>query len=152
MSSNLLTATRLATLRQCARKHYLRYELGLSRIRTADALRLGSAFHRGLELHNKGTDAAVAVMNVAAGYTAVPEWADPFKWDVERVTVEKLLSGHFWRYENDDVEIVEAERSFDMPLVNPDTGAKGRTFRQPCVRPHDRPDRLRRLVDPLNKY
>ena len=123
-----LTATRLATLRQCPRKHYFRFELGLSRIRTSDALRLGAAFHRGLELHNSGVEPAEAIDEATAGYAGVPEWADGFAWQVERETVRSLLAGYFWRYENDDIEILEVERTFEVPLVNPRSGRPSRTF------------------------
>ncbi len=123
-----LTATRLATLRACPRQHYYRYELGLSRIKDAAALRLGSAFHAGLEARNKGASAEDAIAQATAGYARIPEWSDPVEWAVERETVEALLAGHFWRYEKDDIEIIASEIVFDLPLVNPDSGAKSRTF------------------------
>lgn len=123
-----LTATRLATLRRCPRQHYYRYQLGLSRIRTSDALRLGAAFHRGLELHHAGVEEGEAIDQAAAGYAHVPDWADPLAWRVECEVVRQLLAGHFWRYGDDDIEILEVERTFEMPLVNPETGASSRTF------------------------
>lgn len=125
---SLLTSTRLSTLRRCPRQHYYRYELGLSRIRSADALRLGAAFHKGLELHNKGLDAELAIAQATAGYDRVPDWAEPLDWLVECETLRALLAGHFWRYSSDDLKIVEAEKVFEMPLVNPETGARSRTF------------------------
>ncbi len=124
----LLTATRLATLRRCPRQHYYRFELGLSRIRSSDALRLGAAFHRGLELHNVGMPAAEALSQAAASYDAVPEWADTFEWQVERETVQQLLTGHFWRYGSDDVQVLAVEQGFELPLVNPHTGRPSRAF------------------------
>ena len=123
-----LTATRLATLRRCPRQHYFRYELGLSRIRTGDALRLGGAFHRGLEQHNNGLDDELAIAEAIAGYANLPQWADPFDWQVECETVRHLLAGHLWRYGSDDLRIVEVERSFELPLVTPESGASSRTF------------------------
>ena len=126
-----LTATRLATLRRCPRQHYFRYELGLSRIRTGDALRLGSAFHRGLERHNQGLDDELSIADAVSGYANVPQWADPVDWEVEYETVRHLLAGHFWRYprnSENDLRIVEVERSFELPLINPETGASSRTF------------------------
>jgi len=125
---DLLTSTRLATLRRCPKQHYYRYELGLSRVRTSDALRLGAAFHRGLELHNRGVDPATAITEAVAGYQQVPEWADSFEWAVEREVVQELLAGHFWRYENDDIQVVAVERIFRRPLVNPFTGRWSRAF------------------------
>jgi len=127
-SRDVLTSTRLATLRRCSKQHYFRYELGLSRIRTSDALRLGAAFHRGLELRNKGFDPAAAMDGAVAGYEIVPEWADTFDWKVECEVVRQLLAAYFWRYENDDVEIIEVERTFELPLVNPSTGRTSRAF------------------------
>jgi len=38
-----LTATATSSLRRCPRQHYLRFELGLSRIRKATPLRFGGA-------------------------------------------------------------------------------------------------------------
>lgn len=123
-----LTASRLGTLRRCPREEYYRYEIGLERVREAPPLRLGGAFHRGLELHNRGTSEADALADAMAGYEAVPTWADEFAWGVEAETVRNLLAGHFWRYSEGDVQILEAERSFELPLVNPDTGKASRSF------------------------
>jgi len=61
MSSDLLTATRLSTLRRCPRQHCLRYEVGLSRIRQAAPLRFGSGFHHGRELFNASASADEAI-------------------------------------------------------------------------------------------
>lgn len=128
MNLELLTSTRLATQRRCPKKHHLRYELGLSRIRTAQPLRLGAAFHRGLELRGIGACADEAISQAVAGYEDVPDWADSYDWQVECETVKNLLAGYFWRYENDDIQIVEVERTFEMPLINPHTGRASRTF------------------------
>ena len=70
-----LTSTRLTTLRKCRRLHFLRYELGFSRIRTATPLRFGSGFHVGLETHNRGaTDQTV--FECALAETKLPERPD----------------------------------------------------------------------------
>ena len=124
-----LTSTRLAALRKCLRMHYWRYELGLARIRTATPLRLGAAFHRGLELHNAGLSQELAVETATQDYAACPQWDDPTDWAVERETLESLLAGHFWRYQEDDLAFESVELTFEVPLVNPDTGAVSRTFR-----------------------
>jgi hypothetical protein len=127
-TNRLLTATRMSTLRACPRRHYLRYELGLARVRQDAPLRLGAAFHCGLESRNRGMDAPAAMAEARAGYDIVPDWADPTDWAVERETLAQLLAGHFWRYENDNLEILAAERTFELPLSNPDTGKSSRAF------------------------
>ena len=126
---DLLTSTRLTTSRRCPRQYYYRYELGLSRIRTSDPLRLGAAFHRGLELRNKGTDTREAVEGAIAGYVNIPDWAEPYEWQVECETVCLLLAGYSWRYGNDDVKVIASEQTFEMPLLNPETKRYSRTFR-----------------------
>jgi len=127
--SGLLTSTRLAALRKCPRLHYWRFELGLSRIRRATPLRLGGAFHYGLELFNGGASADEAIAEATAHYAVCPDWADPTDWAVEYETLKALLSGHFWRYQQDNLEFVAVEQSFEIPLINPDTSAASRTFR-----------------------
>jgi RecB family exonuclease len=127
-SRSQLTTTRLAAYRRCPRQHLYRYELGLSRIREQAPLRLGAAFHSGLESHNRGADAETAIQRATADYEVLPDWADPLEWIIERETIHQLLAGHFWRYSQDDLVFVEVERAFDIPLVNPGTGATSRTF------------------------
>jgi len=125
---NRLTATRLGSLRRCPRQHYYRYELGLSRIRDAAALRFGAAYHVGLELFNSGKSADEAIATATAGYATCPAWAEPAEWAVECEKIRQLLAGYFWRYENDYIEILSAEQVFESSLVNPVTGSASRTF------------------------
>lgn len=129
MSRSLLTSTRLSSLRRCPRQHYLRYEVGLSKVREATPLRFGRGFHYGLELYNARISSDMAVDCVTADYRTCPNWADPTDWAVEGETLQTLLLGHFWRYQDDDIEFVAAEQSFEIPLVNPRTGRTSRTFR-----------------------
>ncbi|MFB3894493.1 MAG: PD-(D/E)XK nuclease family protein [Phycisphaerae bacterium] len=125
-----LTSSRLSALRRCLRLHFYRYELGLSRIRTATPLRFGSAFHKGLELRSGifGSDTGTILGSIAADYQTCPQWADPTDWAVERETLVALLSGHFWRYGQDNLQFVAVEAAFEIPLVNPDTGGVSRKF------------------------
>lgn len=109
--------------------HYLRYELGLARERVGDALRFGSAFHRGLEARNNGRHIDDAVAVATDGYDTIPTWADPIQWQQERAQVAALLRYYDWRYSLDDAPVIAAERVFDLPLVNPLTGRRSRTFR-----------------------
>jgi hypothetical protein len=137
-----LTSTRLAALRKCLRLHYWRYELGLARIRTATPLRFGGVFHKAMELRHGlfGQDVDTILGSALADYDAVPAWADPTEWAVERETLEALLAGHFWRYQQEpasangappagNMEFVAVELAFELPLANPATGAVSRTFR-----------------------
>lgn len=127
-SQSRLTATRLTTLRTCPRRHYCRYELGLARVRQATPLRFGSAYHHGMERRNGGASAVDVLTEARAGYATCPDWADPIDWAVECETLAQLLAGHFWRYENDNLQFVAVEQQFELPLTNPDTGKSSRAF------------------------
>lgn len=89
---------------------------------------MGSAFHAGMESFNRDKDEAMATHIATKGYVTPPLWADPGEWEVERRQIEVLLAGHFWRYENDDFEFVAVERSFRIPIINPETGRKSELF------------------------
>ena len=123
-----LTSTSLSSLRRCPRLYFYRYQLGLSRVRSATPLRFGSAMHKGNELRNLGADQDAAIAGATVDYAACPDWADPVEWAVECESLKALLAGHFWRYSQDNVQFLAVEQSFEMPLVNPDTGAASRSF------------------------
>jgi RecB family exonuclease len=108
--SQVLTHSRLACFRACPRRHYLRYELGLRPGDTGFALRVGSAFHRALDAAGKGQDHEAAI---ADGLD------DPF----DLALVAAMFDGHQRRWADERLEVVASELPFDLPLVNPATGA-----------------------------
>ena len=109
-SSQLLTHSRLACFRACPRRHYLRYELGLRPEDTGFVLRVGSGFHRALEALDKGEDPELAI---AEGLD------DPF----DLALVAAMFDGHRRRWGESGLVPVASELAFDLPLVNPATGA-----------------------------
>lgn len=139
--SNLLTHSRMSCFKQCPRKHYYRYEIGLRKSDDAKPLRMGSAVHLGLDMRAQGFSIDETVDTAVAGYAEVPAWAahdeqKVHEWLVERATVDSLLRGYFWYWENAQIppelhvaEIVESEKSFDLPIRNPETGAASTVFR-----------------------
>lgn len=135
IASQLLTHSRMACAKACLRKHHYMYELGIRPARESDALTIGRAVHAGLEAFAAGPkedfDAAVLnAMKVAtSGYDVVPEYVtDLYEWTIQRVTVERLVHAYLLRHRDDQLEVVAAECEFNLPLVNPDTGAISRTF------------------------
>jgi hypothetical protein len=127
-----LTHSRMSCAKTCLRQHYYRYELGLRRVRDAKPLRMGRAVHLGIALWASGTPNDDAILAATADYESMPPWAataeQEHDWLTEREIVAALLAGYFWYYKNDPFEVVEVEAKFEMPLVNPDTGAASRTF------------------------
>lgn len=128
----LLTHSRRVCASTCLRKHFYRYEVGLVPLKESDALRFGSLYHRALELSDLGTsDEEVA-----------RETREKAKSAYEAEAVLRLWMGHRWYWQNDAFEVVETEKGFEIPIVNPATG--GRT---PLWRNAGKRDRIVRLSD-----
>ena len=123
-----LTSSSRSAAARCPRLYFYRYGMGLARTRSATPLRFGSGFHHGLELAASGMSSDLAIQAATADYATCPDWADPTDWAVECETLKALLAGHFWRYGQDNLEFVAVETTFEIPLVNPDTGAVSRSF------------------------
>lgn len=127
MSKELLTHSRMATFKECRRKHYYQYELGMRRIDDAKALRMGSAFHAGIErLHKLGDSEACHAVYEA--YARCPEQIDLHDWDMERETILRLVLAYDWRWSTTPLEYVVTEGAFQIPLLNPVTGAPSKHF------------------------
>ncbi len=133
LGSSILTNSRLRCARECPRKHQFRYEIGLRPSRVGSALRLGSAVHVGLEALALGRTMDEAAAAATSSYELLPEWCKGAEqvedWMVERETVAAMIAGHSWRWGGDGIEHVCAEQAFDMPIVNPETGASTPTWR-----------------------
>lgn len=137
---DILTHSRRQTFKTCQRRHFIKYELGIRRReQTSEALRIGSAFHNGLDARRRGKSADEAVAVAMMAYQEYPSWCTTRElereWFVEAVQVKSLLEG-YWNYWDGDgipadvkvVEVIESEQQFRLPIINPDTGACGRVF------------------------
>ncbi len=125
----LLTHSRQDTFKSCRKKHQFSYEIGLRPVEDARALRMGSAYHDGLESLGSGASIEHACSRIYAAYArGGPEWMTPYEWDIERETLLRLLCAYEWRWIESGVTNIEAEFSFKMPLVNPATGRTTPSF------------------------
>jgi len=106
----LLTHSRLACFRSCPRKHFLRYECGLRPAETSTALRVGQAFHRALESQYRNGDVAIAMAECLT---------DPY----DMAIVAAMFRGHERQWKDQQLKAVAVELPFEIPLVNPQTGA-----------------------------
>lgn len=82
--------------------------MGLRPETDAAPLRMGTAFHRGVERRD-------------------PETAYKLTDDLEAAIIATMLTGYVWLYGNEEPD-VETEMPFEIPLVNPDTNTASRTF------------------------
>ncbi len=118
----LLTHSRQDTFKTCRRKHYFAYQLGLRRIDDARALRMGSAFHDGLEALGNGEGTDGACVAARRRYLNCPQQFDAYEWAIEAETIVRLVCAYDWRWSANPVEQIATEMCFELPLTNPATG------------------------------
>lgn len=109
-SKELLTASRMNTMLRCNRQHHWRYEIGLRRSKSADALRFGTAWHTAMEHYAKGAsiDDAFAVALATGGVELDA---------VQAAMLSAMLAGYYRCYAGDDlVAKCHPEIVFDMPI------------------------------------
>lgn len=118
----VLTNSELRTWRLCARRHQFQYRLRRRPRRVAEALSFGTLWHLGLE----HWWAATGDGRLAAGLAAMrAESHDPYAL----ATCEVMLAAYTALYGEQTLETVCVEQSFEVPLVNPETGQASRTYR-----------------------
>lgn len=120
MNLPLLTASRMKSYRACPRQHYHAYVQGIRPVRDAEALSFGTAVHEALAAWwSTGPSGAFEL-----ALQHLPESMEPFA----RARAVAMLMGYdaFWRAEG--FEALEIEKEFTLPLINPETGAKSRTW------------------------
>jgi len=139
VSLPILTSSRMTAFKTCPRLHFFRYEVGLRPIKTPEALRIGTAFHLGLDARASGKSVDDATAAAIAGYANVPRWANTpetvREWQAESAVVYALLNAYFWYWERNEVaaslrpvRVVATEQVFSLPLRKPD-GKRSRLWR-----------------------
>lgn len=119
--TELVTHSRLQSFKVCRRQHWYAYEHRVRRTIDGRALRMGSAFHAGLEwLARADLDQACAA--VWDEYRSSPNSFDQREWEIECETVVRSLCCYAWYWADSKLEHIEVERQFELPLLNPETG------------------------------
>ena len=89
--NNVLTASRMVCELQCSRKHFFRYEMGLTRNSVGVALRVGSAWSRAMESRWKGQS------YLAALKAALPKGIELDQYYCEIIAA--MLKAYYEHYE-----------------------------------------------------
>ena len=123
----VITVSEQKTFHRCQREHLYAYRLGVRPLPVLDPLRVSALVHAG-----------VRAWWVAAGKNLPrEEWLraahariatfqeDPF----DHVRAEELLTGYDARWSDPSINLLGVQVTFDMPLLNPATGAASRTYR-----------------------
>jgi hypothetical protein len=114
----VITSSSMRTFRACARRYYYAYELGAKARKEAGALYFGKRIHTALEawlIAGRDLEAALATIRVGV-------------YDHDAGKAEAMIIGYHNRWSTEPLEVVAVEKEFVCDLVNPETGAKSRTF------------------------
>lgn len=116
----LVTNSAMTTFRRCQREYHYSYELGYRSADDAEALRIGTLIHTGLELWWNGLELDCVLEKAVEGA------ANAF----EAAKVRVMLRGYDarWSHERARFVVVGVEHEFRAPLRNPLTGAASRTY------------------------
>ena len=82
--SELITNSRCEAFKACRKRHYWAYECRIRRDTDAKPLRMGTAYHHGLDALKNGEPLAKAIQDVRANYESIPDNFDVLEWDIER--------------------------------------------------------------------
>lgn len=126
---DLLTISRVKAARSCLRYHKLRFLDGVKPVKEDEARRFGTLVHIGLEAwwraRMAGADAPHIDYALEAMQAVTPA-PDPF----ELAKAEVLLIGYDGVYCSDLYEVLAVEVEFRGDLVNPQTGARSKSWVQ----------------------
>lgn len=117
----ILTYSRIKLRKNCPCAEHFRYDECLSLRNKKSALQLGSAVHKGLET-NSIDEALCTFENI---FPISQEEQD--KLDITKATCKAMLQGYFSKYGYWNENTIK-EYEFKIPIVNPKTKAKSRTF------------------------
>jgi len=121
---DVLTNSRIASFKQCRRKHYFAYHLAVRRA-PSEALRIGGAVHMGLDILKSGQKIDHAVRAILDNYaTLIADAVDDEYAEALTVECEKcirLVQGWEWRWSESSIEVVATELGFGVPIINPQT-------------------------------
>lgn len=105
----------MSCFKTCPRKHYYCYVLGIDSATPAKALRMGSAFHAGVETLARGNDLDAAIHDVQSYYSSTLNMG--LVWNqIEQTTVCCIVAGYYWHYHDDGISYVVTEEQFQIPF------------------------------------
>lgn len=124
--SELLTHSRLRAFRKCPRYEFLTYGEAWRAVKEDENLAFGTLWHTGMEAwwnchKDSRQDQALAMALAATADRAL----DPFA----QIRCEELLRGYDARWGDQDYTVLDVEREFRAPLINPKTMQPSRTWR-----------------------
>jgi len=130
MTKQILTHSRISCAKQCPKKHFFQYELGIVPARDSKPLGIGSAIHKGIEKNADGKSTEISIQAALTTYGSCPDYRTDFDHQIDRMIIIRLLHAYFWYYEGWKFKIKANEKEFRYSIVNPETGRPSPKFDQ----------------------
>ena len=118
MTSQIMTNTRFKTFKRCQRLHFYLYEEGIDSADKPLALSFGSGTHTALEYY-------------WLNHRVMPDIEDLCTSEIgvdDSIKMHAMIHGYDLFWGHDEWETVACELEFSLPLKNPDSTGKSRTY------------------------
>lgn len=132
---DILTHSRLACFKTCARKHWLRYDQGVRPVKDSRALRFGAAVHEIIDRVNRGEPIETAIHVVVDEMVPLDPSIDLYDEHImDACKVGALMEGYYAYWGNSEdgstrvIDTLVSEQAFELPIRNLDTGRSSRTY------------------------
>lgn len=127
-----LTYTALSTFNACPRRYRNRFVRGLAPLERDEALRLGTVWHELLERRYKAVQTGAAPFKASDALEYLDARYPARAVDAEQRRQWHLLRAMYAEYDrrfgSETFDVIDVEREFEVPIVNPATGAESRSF------------------------
>lgn len=132
-----LSASAISSFKACPTRYRLAYREGLRVAEDTDAQRVGTNWHALHEAYydaycsrdseqgdpsDQALEAAVDHLNERYAAEAMPGYKTIDEWEVERQQLLISFIGYLWYWQDDPLEVLASEVSFDLPLIAPKVG------------------------------
>ena len=124
-----LSASAISTFKACPTRYRNAYVEGIRSDEDSTPLRIGTSWHalhedyHAARLAGEEDPFGVAIARLNGMYEHVPDNKTEEEWAIERVTLAACFTGYLWYYrDDDDIETIATEVSFELPLKHPDIG------------------------------
>lgn len=113
------SATSISDFKQCPMLFYLRHVLRLRPVETPESFRMGTNWHRCLEILTDpqgGREAMIEHLNQA--YATCPPSIELVDWEIERIILLYSAIGWQWYHQTDEIETIAREIPFKRQIDN----------------------------------
>lgn len=126
MNEKMITTYSMwSKFRNCRKACEWRYLKELVPVERDHNLDLGSVIHACLELWHRHRDLERVLNHINGAY---PDRGGEEKQRADWHLATAMMKGYAARYSEEDFEVVELEKTFEGPIINPATGAASRSF------------------------